>query len=192
MTWKKIRAVSERIHKLSADDLGQEILLSVVSNKISLRALDNPYDRAVRVFRNDPQAFQTAEHYYFLDANRNTRMWDGFLLEKPGPLNESKLQGAFQEKLKAWFGHTDDLLIEVYHRPHDDPADSDYFIQQVMIYREGLPSIVNEMHQQSLQTKVIKPVRESALVWDQMTGSLRSSPAEKTTGKKWLSCLLSM
>ena len=169
---EKIRAASERITHLSKDDLGQDILLAVVNNKTKLQSLDNPYDRAAWTFHHEPQAFKTAEHYYFLDANRNTRMWDGFLLEQPGPLNESKLQDTFLSELKVWFGNTDDLLIEVYPRSGNDPTIPGHSVHQVMIYREGLPNIVNEMHQQSLLTKIIKPVRESALVWDPDNGEL--------------------
>ena len=37
---EKLRAVSERIQRLCEDDLGQDILMAQVSDKVSLKALN--------------------------------------------------------------------------------------------------------------------------------------------------------
>ena len=180
---KKIRAVSERVQRLSEDDLGQDILMAQVNDKISLKALDNPYDRAAWVFRNDPEAFKRAEHYYFHDAHRNSRMWEGYRLQTPCDLDKTKLHGSFHDQLKTYFGNTDELLLEVYDRELVDD-DCSHTLYQVMIYREGLPSLVNELGQKALNARIIKPVRESALTWDPKTGEMEVVSRNREDRKK--------
>ena len=180
---EKIRAVSERIQRLSEDDLGQDLLMGQVDDKISLKALANPYDRAAWVFRHYPEAFQRAEHYYFHDAHRKTRMWEGYQLKTLAEFDEDKLHGSFHDQLKAYFGNIDELLLEVFKREVKEEGITRN-VYQVMIYREGLPSIVNELGEKALNARIIKPVRESALTWDPAGGELEVVSKNREDRKK--------
>ena len=180
---EKIRAVSERIQRLCDDDLGQDILLSQVKDRSALKALSNPYDRAAWVFRNEPEAFRQAEHFYFHDRNRKSRMWEGYQLTTVAVFEEHKLYGVFHDQLKAYFGNTDELLVECYDRNEEVDGQTRMFYQ-IMIYREGLPSMVNELGDKSLKSKIIKPVRETALTWSPDTGEVEVVSQKQEDRKK--------
>ena len=180
---EKIRAVSERIQRLCDDDLGQDILLSQVKDKSALKALSNPYDRAAWVFRNEPEAFRQVEHFYFHDRNRKSRMWEGYQLTTVAEFQEHKLYGTFHDQLKAYFGNTDELLVECYERNENVDGQRKSFYQ-IMIYREGLPSIVNELGEQTLKSHIIKPVRETALTWSPDTGGVEVVSQKQSDRKK--------
>ena len=180
---EKIRAVSERVQKLCDDDLGQDILLSLVKDKTTLKALDNPYDRAAWAFRHEPEAFKQAEHFYFHDRNRKSRMWEGYQLTTATVFEEHKLYGRFHDQLKSYFGNSDELLVECYERDEEVEGQKRSFYQ-VMLYREGLPSIVNELGKKVLQSRIIKPVRESALTWCPDTGEVEVVSQKQEDRKK--------
>ncbi len=58
----------------------------------------------------------------------------------------------------------------MYERPHEAPSGKVYTVYQVVIYREGMPSLVSEVDrkvgQNDLQSKIVKPARETTMVWD--------------------------
>ena len=164
---QRLRAITERLYTLCNNELGQTLLRTHIRHQAEFDALDNPYNQGAWALHYEPLAFEQAEHAFFHDSHRHSRLWDGFLLKPLHTFNEQALHNKFLKVLHDYFGSKQALYIESFERMQEDAI-----VKQIMIYREGLPMLINEVNKSWLTEKIIKPAREIALTWNPSNGAI--------------------
>lgn len=170
----KLRSDAERIDALT-DELGQSILKhSLQDNELSdYYELVNEHDRALWLFLTDQERFRLVEDLWYVDTNRQSRMWDGFLGPQDCLLDTSEKQlSTFKEKLLALFRAAGKIKVDVYDRTHVDGEDEEITVTQIMVYREGLPSTQLAFKDNNLVRRVFRPVKEVALTYEPISGHI--------------------
>lgn len=164
---QRLQAIAERLYTLCNNELGQTLLRTHIRHQAEFDVLDNPYDQGAWALHYEPLAFEQAEHAFFHDSRRHSRLWDGFLLKPLNTFNEQALHNKFLKGLQDYFGNRQALYIESFERQQEDAT-----VKQIMIYREGLPMLINEVNKSRLTEKIIKPAREIALTWNPNNGAI--------------------
>jgi hypothetical protein len=165
-----LRHNAERINEMT-DEEGQNALLSVVTDQNAFNARENAHDRAMWVFINNPTAFRHAEETRYANHNRLGRMWDGFV----GPKNQNIASDPlnmemFRARLADIFGKDTKMKIEAYRREVIDEEDSVALIDQIVVYKEGLPDSYQELEKDELVVKIRRPVYELIICYEPENG----------------------
>ncbi|WP_175404664.1 hypothetical protein, partial [Endozoicomonas atrinae] len=146
--------IAQRID-LMRDDVGQELLGKLVEDQFALQRQNGPFNQAAWAFLNEPAAFEQAENERFADTARYTNRWDSFRVL--APIDQVPDIDGLREHLVTHFGGKDKVLVELFerHRPCIDGTLE--HLMQVMVYREGLPSLLKEVSED-------KPVLKETMV----------------------------
>lgn len=169
-----LKSDAERITALT-DELGQSILKHFISDD-ELKEyyhLENEYDRVLWLFLKDSQRFRQIEDCWYTDTGRNGRMWDGFV----GPKNiEVKKNDtdilAFKNKIMELFRAVGKIQVDIYERTRSESEGNQIELIQVMVYREDLPSTQLAFEEESLISKIVRPVKEVALTYEPKSGHI--------------------
>ncbi len=161
---------AERINEMT-DEEGQNALLSVVTDQNAFNARENAHDRAMWVFINNPTAFRHAEETRYANHNRLGRMWDGFV----GPKNQNIASDPlnmemFRARLTDIFGKDTKMKIEAYRREVIDEEESVALIDQIVVYKQGLPDSYQELEKDELVVKIRRPVYELIICYEPENG----------------------
>lgn len=165
-----LRHNAERINEMT-DEEGQTALLSVISDHAVFNALENAHARAMWVFINAQVAFRRAEETRYANHNRLGRMWDGFVGPKEKTVSSGPLDmETFRARLSEVFGKDTKMKIEAYRRESEDEDGVVYAIDQIVVYREGLPDSYQELERDELVVKIRRPVYELVICYESETG----------------------
>lgn len=167
-----LKSDAERVNALT-DELGQSILKhSVYNDEIEeYYQLENEHDRALWLFLRDSQRFKQVEDCWYTDIGRNGRMWDAFI--GPQEVDVSKDDSdvsAFKKKILELFRADGKIQVDIYERTRADSEEKKIELIQVMVYREDLPSTQLAFEDESLVSKIVRPVKEVALTYEPKSG----------------------
>ncbi len=94
----KLIRLAVRIEGMS-DYLGQQVL-----SDLSLNATQNPYDNALHLLDSNEETFRKAEEIRYVEFHRyKPRMWEGFYLTQPVPLDIEVDLTEFEQRLREFF-----------------------------------------------------------------------------------------
>lgn len=160
-----ITDLTRRVDQM-ADEAGQELLSRLVKNQACYNSLDNPYTQAAWALLHEQPVFEQAENERFADEARLTAKWDSFRVL--ASVDQTPDIDRLQEYLTQHFGGEDAVLVELFDRERPRAGGGTEVIQQVMVYREGVPSLLKEVakEQKALRESLIKPAREYAFLWN--------------------------
>ncbi len=167
-----LKSDAERITALT-DELGQSILKhSIFDDEIEeYYQLENEYDRVLWLFLKDPNRFKQVEDCWYTDAGRNGRMWDAFIGPKEIEVSQDESDIlAFKNKILELFRADGKIQIDIYERTRAESEDNQIELIQVMVYREDLPSTQLAFEEESLISKIVRPVKEVALTYEPESG----------------------
>ncbi|MCW7551787.1 hypothetical protein NX722_03860 [Endozoicomonas gorgoniicola] len=154
------------------DDVGQEILARLVCDKTTYAVQSGPYNQSTWVFLHEQSVFEQAESERFADEARLTAKWDSFkVLSSVDQLPDLD---QLKKYLVQHFGGDDEVLVELFERERPCIDGTIEALQQVMVYREGLPSLLKEVSREkkTLRETMVKPAREYAFLWNPKKGEL--------------------
>lgn len=153
-----LRHNAEQINEMT-DEEGQTALLSVISDHAVFNTLENAHARAMWVFINAQDAFRRAEETRYANHNRLGRMWDGFVGPKGKTVSSGPLDmETFRARLSEVFGKDTKMKIEAYRREGEDEDGVVAAIDQIVVYKEGLPDSYQELERDELVVKIRRPV----------------------------------
>ncbi len=169
-----LRADAERIDALT-DELGQSILNHFVEDDElnDYYQLANEHDRVLWMFLRDSSRFAEVEDWWYFDTKRQGRMWEAFV----GPNNiqisssESHLS-TFEAKLKELFRTAGKMKVEIYERIRSGADENETDAIQIMVYREDLPTTQLAFEEENLIFRIVRPVKEVALIYEPATGQI--------------------
>ncbi|WP_419535648.1 hypothetical protein [Endozoicomonas sp.] len=161
----------KRIDRMS-DEVGQELLSRLVRNQATYRAHNNPYNQAAWVLLHEQATFEQAESERFADEARLSAKWDHFRLL--ASVDQVPDLDGLREYLVQHFGGEDIVLVELFERERPCIDGTTETLQQVMVYREGVPSLLKEVSKEkrALRETMVKPAREYAFLWNPEKGEL--------------------
>ncbi|MBF0141777.1 MAG: hypothetical protein HQL74_16075, partial [Magnetococcales bacterium] len=152
------------------DDLGQEALQSTAMNRGMLSSLENAFARSLWVFLYESGSFRRAEEIRYADNYRLGRMWDGFVGPKNAVIsNNAEHHQEFRDRIRSYF-RSGQVKVEIYKRTRPDLEDGEHHLQQVVVYREGLPDSFLEFEDGELARRSWRPVLEFALTYEANSG----------------------
>jgi hypothetical protein len=160
---------AERITEM-ATEAGQTALLSVVEDRLLVMELENPYDRSLWVFLNEPQSFRRAEEIRYTDERRHGRMWSGYA--GPKKIKPETSPGAIEAfrsttlKLVGSLG----AYCEIYRRTRPNLDEQDSELYQLTLYYDDLPDTYLEFEEQRLVRRHRRPVVEASVTYEPATG----------------------
>lgn len=171
--YELLRHNAERINEMT-DEEGQTALLSVLADTSVFNALANAHDRATWVFNNDNDSFRRAEETRYANHNRLGRMWDGFIGPKGKTVSTSALDlEAFRSRLAAEvFGKDTKMKIEAYSRENEDEDGIVTTVDQIVVYKEGLPDSYKALEKDEIVVKIRRPVYEIVICYESGTGEI--------------------
>ena len=165
-----LRHNAERINEMT-DEEGQTAILSVIADHSVINTLENAHARAMWVFINHPESFRRAEETRYANHNRLGRMWDGFIGPKGKTVSSGSLDmETFRTRLTDVFGKDTKMKIEAYRRESEDEDGVVAAIDQIVVYREGLPDSYQELEKDELVVKIRRPVYELIICYEPYTG----------------------
>lgn len=164
---------AERINEMT-DEEGQTALLSVISDHAVFNTLENAHARAMWVFLNAQDAFRRAEETRYANHNRLGRMWDGFVGPKDKTVSATDLDlEAFRSRLAAEvFGKDTKMKIEAYSRESEDEDGVVTTVDQIVVYKEGLPDSYKVLEKDEIVVKIRRPVYEIVICYESGTGEI--------------------
>ncbi|WP_257287946.1 hypothetical protein [Endozoicomonas sp. SESOKO2] len=168
---KTFEDLTRRIDQMT-DEVGQEFLARLVKNKAEYTAQGDPYNKAAWALLHEQTLFEQAENERFADEARLTAKWDSFkVLSTVSQLPD--LEG-LKDYLTQHFGGDDEVLVDLFQRERPGIDGKIETLQQVMVYREGLPSLLKEVSKKkkALRETMIRPAREYAFLWNPKKGEL--------------------
>ncbi len=179
--------LARRIDQMT-DDMGQELMARLVRNKSTFDSQYGPYNQAAWLFLHEPAMFEQAENERFADIARYGSRWDSFKVLTE--VNQSPDLQTLKRELVRYFGYSDEVLVELFERQRVCIDGSVEELQQVMVYREGVPSLLKEVspEQDSLQESFVKPAREYAFLWNAEKSELEVISRKKNE-REQLACL---
>ncbi|WP_062262378.1 hypothetical protein [Endozoicomonas arenosclerae] len=157
--------LARRIDQMT-DEVGQEFLTRLVKNRAEYQAQGDPYNQAAWVLLHEQSIFAQAESERFADEARLTAKWDSFrVLSNVDQLPD--IEG-LKEYLTQHFGGDDEVLVELFERERPCIDGTTETLQQVMVYREGVPSLLKEVSKEKkvLRETMVSPAREYAFLWN--------------------------
>jgi hypothetical protein len=166
---------AERVDEMT-DEIGQNALLSVVSNedREAYESLEGEHDRALFVFLRDGKAFSKAENIRKADAYRKGQMWNGFVGPKDITVsnNEEDIM-AFKQKVVDYFRISGNVKVEVFTRDKPYEDGKDLKITHIMVYHEDFPTSFNRFKDsETIVPEIIRPVVEMTLTYEPESGSI--------------------
>lgn len=164
---------AERINEMT-DEEGQTALLSVLSDASTFGMLANAHDRALWVFLNDQESFRRAEETRYANHNRLGRMWDGFIGPEGKTISVTDLDlESFRSRLAAEvFGKDSKMKIEAYSRESVDEDGEVVAVDQVVVYKEGLPDSYKALEKDEIIVKIRRPVYEIVVCYESGSGEI--------------------
>lgn len=171
--YELLRHNAERINEMT-DEEGQTALLSILTDTSVFNALANAHDRAMWVFNNDNESFRHAEETRYANHNRLGRMWDGFVGPKDKTVSDADLDlEAFRSRLAAEiFGQDTKMKIEAYSREKEDEDGVVTTINQIVVYKEGLPDSYKALEKDEIVVKIRRPMYEIVICYESGTGEI--------------------
>lgn len=169
-----LKSDSERINALT-DELGQSILKHSVSDSElqEYYDLENEHDRVLWLFLKDSSRFRQVEDCWYTDTGRNGRMWDAFIGPKNISVSKSDIDVlAFKDKIMELFRAVGKIHIDIFERTRSEGDDNQIELIQIMVYREDLPSTQLAFEDESLVSKIVRPVKEVALTYEPESGHI--------------------
>ncbi|MGI9282431.1 MAG: hypothetical protein ACR2PX_22770 [Endozoicomonas sp.] len=168
------QAYSDLLRRIDqmTDEVGQELLARLVKNRAEYIDQGGPYNQAAWVLLHEQSIFEQAESERFADEARLTAKWDSFkVLSSVNQLPDLK---GLNEYLTQHFGGDDEVLVELFERERPCIDGTTETLQQVMVYREGLPSLLKEVSKEkkALRETMVRPAREYAFLWNPKKGEL--------------------
>lgn len=169
--YELLRHNAERVNEMT-DEEGQTALQSVLSDMSVFNTLENAHDRALWVFNNDIDSFRRAEETRYANHNRLGRMWDGFIGPEGKAVSKTDLdKEAFRARLADdVFGKDTKMKVEVYSRESEDEDGVVSVIDQIVVYREGLPDSYKALEKDEVVVKIRRPVYEIVICYESSTG----------------------
>lgn len=169
-----LRTSAQRLNALT-DELGQSILRNVVHDDELQKyyELENEHDRVIWLFLADRRRFREVEHWWYVDTNRQSRIWDAF--EGPSglePSQEADHLEEFKQNVLEQFRSAGKVKVEIYTRENSEEDDQPNETIQVLVYREALPTTQLEFEDDDVVSKVVRQVREVALTYQPKTGCI--------------------
>lgn len=162
----KLIRLSARIEGM-ADQLGQQVL-----NDLCLNPTENPYDNALHLLACDEKNFRKAEEIRYVEFHRyQSRMWEGFYLTEPVPLDIGVDLSDFEHRLRDFFNQNK-LVCRRQSRKRYNDDDEILEVLQFIIYREGLPTSFEVLDEEGKDVivEIIHPAREYAVTYEPQTG----------------------
>ena len=162
----KLIRLSARIEGM-ADQLGQQVL-----GDLSLDPTKNPYDNALRLLDSDEKTFRIAEEIRYVEFHRyQSRMWEGFYLTQPVPVDIGVDLTDFENRLRDFFNQNK-LVCRRQSRKRYNDDDEIVKVLQFIIYREGLPTSFEVLDEEGKDVvlETIHPAREYAVTYEPKTG----------------------
>ncbi|ARU59211.1 hypothetical protein OLMES_5227 [Oleiphilus messinensis] len=169
-----LKSDSERINALK-DELGQSILKHSVgdSELQEYYDLENEHDRVLWLFLKDSSRFRQVEDCWYTDTGRNGRMWDAFIGPKKISVSKSDIDVlAFKNRIMELFRAVGKIHIDIFERTRSEGDDNQIELIQIMVYREDLPSTQLAFEDESLVSKIVRPVKEVALTYEPESGHI--------------------
>lgn len=175
----KIYSDLDRVHRM-ADDVGERCFLDSADARRELiesfERFDSATDRALHVLLAHPALFERAELLRYVEANRQARHWEGFVVPvgikvRRDEDGQAELKKAVQEHFRERDGTGRRLVIEIFDRirtEHDRITD----LVQVMVYLEGLPASGLVFNKDDLERQTYRPAVEVAWTYEPETGEL--------------------
>ncbi|WP_257276358.1 hypothetical protein [Endozoicomonas sp. SESOKO4] len=180
---KTFEDLTRRIDQMT-DEVGQEFLARLVKNKAEYTAQSDPYNKAAWALLHEQTLFEQAENERFADEARLTAKWDSFrVLSNVNQLPDLK---GLKEYLTQHFGGDDEVLVELFKRERPSIDGTTETLQQVMVYREGVPSLLKEVSKEkkALRETMVRPAREYAFLWNPKKGELEVVTRKKQEREK--------
>ncbi|WP_422135509.1 hypothetical protein [Endozoicomonas sp. ALD040] len=162
----RLEYVAIRIVDLACE-VGQQVMSDLSHNFTS-----NPYDNALRLLAANESDFRKAEEIRYVEYHRHHgRMWDGYYLPTPVPLDKDVDLTDFVQKLRDQFNN-DKLVIRRQKRQRHSDHQGLVTVLQFMIYREGLPVSFEVLDEEGKDVvlETIHPAREYAVTYEPETG----------------------
>ena len=162
----KLIRLAARIEGM-ADPLGQQVL-----SDLSLNPTPNAYDNALHLVDYDEKIFRKAEEIRYVEFHRyQSRMWEGFYLIEPVPLDIGVDLTEFEQRLRDVFKQ-DKLVCRRQLRKRHNDDDEIVKVLQFIIYREGLPTSFEVLDEEGKDVvmETIHPAREYAVTYEPQTG----------------------
>ncbi|MGI9283279.1 MAG: hypothetical protein ACR2PX_27115 [Endozoicomonas sp.] len=162
----RLEYVANRIVGL-ASEVGQRVMSDRSHNTTS-----NPYDNALRLLAANESDFRKAEEIRYVEYHRgHGRMWDGYYLTTPVPLDKDVDLTDFVQKLRAHFNN-DKLVVRRQKRQRHSDHHALVTVLQFIIYREGLPVSFEVLDEEGKDVilETIHPAREYAVTYEPETG----------------------
>jgi hypothetical protein len=160
---------AERADQMTTE-AGQTALLSVADDRLLVMELENPYDRGLWMFLNEPHSFRRAEEIRYTDERRHGRMWSGYV--GPKKIKPDTSPGALEAFRSAALKVVGSLgaYCEIYRRtrPNFDAPDSELY--QLTLYYDDLPDTYLEFEEQRLVRRHRRPVVEASVTYEPATG----------------------
>ena len=157
--------LTRRIDQMT-DEVGQEFLARLVKNRAEYIAQGDPYNQAAWVLLHEQSIFEQAESERFADEARLTAKWDSFKVLSS--VDQMPDLDGLKEYLTQHFGGDDEVLVELFQRERPSIDGTIETLQQVMVYREGVPSLLKEVSKEkkTLRETMVRPAREYAFLWN--------------------------
>lgn len=163
---------AERIAAL-ADDVGQAAIFAVGPQYFAkLDGLSSSLARSAWLFLNHPPEFRRAEDVRFTDANRKSKIWDGFKL--PPNLNLVDDDAAIERlrsELKTRF-RSRNVEFDIFERRRKTATGEEIDLVQLTVYREGPLEEQLEFEEGVLGRRPHRPVYEAAMTYEPTSGCL--------------------
>ncbi|MBF0424121.1 MAG: hypothetical protein HQL73_14145, partial [Magnetococcales bacterium] len=165
-----ILADFERIQEMT-DESGQWAILHAMADRSLLEERSNPYERAMWLFLNDPEAFRRAEEMRYTDTRRQGRMWSGFVgPPNLAPSREVEDHRRFEERVRIMFGSRN-ARLDLFERNRPGRNSRVERVVQAVIYRDGLPDASLEFNVAGeLELRPRRPVFELAITYEPESG----------------------
>jgi hypothetical protein len=190
----KLEEVSERINKMT-DELGQDALFGVVTDKATFNALENAYIRSLWCFLNEPLSFKHAENARFSEYYREGRNWSGFQVTEDLTVKDDDTSiNQFIEQYQQRIQVSTNMSIEIFHRTRTQLLAKDNALIQVTVYREERPTADLSFNDHKLVNKIRYPVIEQTLTYEPSVGVIEVVASKREQRQKlaklFTECLL--
>ncbi len=164
---------ADRIKSLS-DEAGRNALQAVANSDQSYGEIQSDWHRALMILLHHPQTFRLAEEVRHHDRHREGRMWSAFEIPAGTKLTRDAVSlASFQNAVRAMYDGRN-VEVDIFERCRLDRSGKKRQLLQVALYRESAPVDTLEFvgDEAALQRRVVRPVIEVALTYEEETGAI--------------------